>query len=55
MCKRVLKTTVRYYNDKGSDVLACFIDFSKAFDNVNYWKLFNKLLDDNVNIFIARL
>jgi len=23
-------------------------DFTKAFDRVNYWKLFNKLLDDNV-------
>ena len=55
MCTHVLETTIRYYNDKGSDVFACFIDFSKAFDKVNYWKLFNKLLDDNVNIFVARL
>ena len=26
----------------------CCVDFSKAFDKVNYWKLFHKLLDDNV-------
>jgi len=33
----------------------CFADFSKAFDRVNYWTLFNKLLDDNVNCKIVRI
>ena len=55
MCTYVLKNTVKYYNNRGSDVFACFVDFSKAFDKVNYWKLFNKLLDDNVNVYVARL
>ena len=36
-------------------VFACFVDFSKAFDTVNYWKLFNKLLDDNINRSIVSL
>jgi len=27
--------------------LACFIDFSKAFDNVDFWLLFCKLLDND--------
>ena len=31
------------------------IDFSKAFDRVNYWHLFNKLLDDNVSFDVVRL
>jgi len=31
-------------------VFGCFVDFSKAFDRVNYWKLFNKLLDDGVEL-----
>ena len=39
----------------GSHVFACFVDFSKAFDRVNYWTLFNKLLDDNVNCNIVRI
>ena len=30
-------------------VFTCFIDFAKAFDRVNYWKLFNKLFDDGTN------
>jgi len=30
-----------------------FIDFNKAFDSVNYWKLFNKLLNDNTDANVA--
>jgi len=30
-------------------VFGCFVDFSKAFDTVNYWKLFSQLLDDGVD------
>ena len=30
----------------GCHVFCAFIDFTKAFDRVNYWKLFNKLLGD---------
>ena len=40
----MLKNTVKYYTDNSSHVFACFIDFSKAFDKANYWKLFTKLL-----------
>ena len=36
-------------------VFACFIDYSKAFDLVNYWKLFMKLIDDGVNPLIVNL
>ena len=49
LCTSVLKQTVDYYTNRGSYVFACFIDFQKAFDKVNYWKLFLKLLDDGVN------
>jgi len=28
---------------------------SKAFDRVNYWKLFNKLLDDGVNVCVTAI
>lgn len=49
LCTQVFKDTVDYYTNRGSHVFACFIDFSKAFDRVNYWKLFNKLLDDQID------
>jgi len=33
----------------GSHVFLCFVDFTKAFDKVNYWKLLNMLLDDGIS------
>jgi hypothetical protein len=45
ICTYVLKSTIDYYNNNGSHVFACFVDFNKAFDNVDYWLLFCKMLD----------
>ncbi|MFZ2537928.1 MAG: reverse transcriptase family protein [Oscillospiraceae bacterium] len=44
-CTALFKKTVDYYTKRGSHVFTCFIDFNKAFDRVNYWQLFCKLLD----------
>jgi len=49
ICSNVFKQTVDYYVNRGSHVFACFVDFKKAFDYVNYWKLFIKLLQDNID------
>jgi len=46
----VFKKSVDYYTRKGSHVFTCFVDLSKAFDKVNYWKLFHKLLVDNIAV-----
>ena len=48
LCTSVLKRTINYYTSRGSHVFACFVDLNKAFYRVNYWKLFDKLLDDTV-------
>ena len=53
-CTNLLKQAVNYYRDHGSHVFVCFIGFQKAFDNVNYWKLFNKLLDE-INLDVIAL
>ncbi|PZC80655.1 hypothetical protein B5X24_HaOG214222 [Helicoverpa armigera] len=51
----VLKHTVRYYTDRNTPVYAAFLDLSRAFDLVNYGKLWDKLrregLPEGVNIF----
>jgi len=36
-------------------VFACFVDFSKAFDHVNYWKLFSQLISDNIEPAVVAL
>ena len=55
LCTNVLKTTVDYYTTRGSHVFCCFVDFSKAFDRVNYWKVFSHLISDGVNSKLVRL
>ena len=55
ICSNVFKQTVNYYVNRGSHVFACFIDFRKAFDYVNYWKLFTKSLQDNIDSNIVSL
>jgi len=40
LCTSAVKQTIEYYINRGSHVFACFVTFSKAFDNVNYRKLF---------------
>jgi len=46
LCTHVFKSTVDYRMN-GSHVFCCFIDFRKAFDSVNYWLLFCKLIDSD--------
>ena len=55
-CTHVFKKTVNYYRQHGSHVFTCFIDFTKAFDNVDYWLLFCKVIDssDSVSCFFAK-
>lgn len=55
LCTNVFKSTVDYYTRVGSHVFTCFVDLSKAFDKVNYWKLFHKLLDGDCNSSLVRL
>jgi len=64
LCINVLKTTVNYYTSSllipdystlGSHIFCYFTDFRRAFDRVNYWQLFCKLLSDSVNSEIVRL
>ena len=44
MCTFTLNETVSYYTKNGSSVYALFLDASKAFDRLNYIKLFEKLI-----------
>lgn len=42
-CIYILKELLNYYTSVGSPVYLCFVDVRKAFDRVNYLKLFMKL------------
>ena len=49
LCTSMVKRTIDYYLKRGSYVFACFVDFRKAFDRVNYRKLFTQMLRNGVN------
>ena len=50
VCCDILKKVVSHYQDNNSYVFLTFLDMSKAFDYVNYWKLFLRLLNEDVNV-----
>ena len=45
-----VKSVIKYYNMHNSPMHTCFLDASKAYDRVNHWTLFKKLLDRSVHI-----
>ena len=44
MCTFMTLETIEYYTSKGNNVYTLLLDASKAFDRVDYIKLFEKLL-----------
>ena len=55
MCTSVLKEVIMHYNSNGSNVYACLLDASKAFDRVNHGKLFQLLLVKKLPGVVLRL
>jgi hypothetical protein len=51
----LLKEVIDYYNAHSSPVYICFMDASKAFDRVNHWYLFEKLIKRCLPFVIVRL
>ena len=54
-CTYLMMETIIHYNANGSNVYALMLDTSKAFDRVNYCKLFRVLLKRQVSTLVLRL
>ncbi|CAL4243128.1 unnamed protein product, partial [Meganyctiphanes norvegica] len=54
MAASVLQETVDYYNNRGGTVYCLALDATKAFDRVDFNKLFECLLKRNVNLLVVR-
>jgi hypothetical protein len=54
-CIYVLNEVLNLYISRGSPVVICFMDASKAFDRVNHWTLHHKLLKRGVPIYLVCL
>ena len=55
MCTVILKEVIHHYINGNSNVYCCLLDASKAFDEINYGKLFSTLLQRNINVYCIRL
>merc|ERR1711951_125526 len=55
MCSFMVLETIEYYKSKGSKVHVLLLDASKAFDRVNYIKLFDKLMKKGMCPLTVRL
>ena len=55
MCTTMIRETISYFVNKGSNVYGLVLDATKAFDRINYCKLFRILLKRNINPLICRL
>ena len=55
MCIFIMKEIINYYHSYNSPVYTCFLDASKAFDRVNHWSLFKKLIHRGLPGYIIRI
>ena len=55
MCTVILKEVIHHYLNGNSNVYCCLLDTSKAFDKINYGKLFSTLLQRNIIVYCIRL
>ena len=55
MCTSMITETISYFVNKVSNVYGLILDATKAFDRINYCKLFRILLERNVCPLICRL
>ena len=44
LCIYTLKEFIDYYKSRGTTVYVTFLDASKAFDRIDHWLLFNKMI-----------
>jgi hypothetical protein len=55
MCVYVLSEAIEYFKQRNTTVFVTYLDATKAFDRVNHWTLFKKLLDRGVPAFLVRI
>ena len=46
---------IDYYKSRGTTVYITFLDASKAFDRIDHWLLFNKMIKKGMPLFIIKL
>ena len=55
MCIFTVKSVIKYYTEQNTAVYTYLLDARKAFDRVNHWTLFAKLIDSQAPLLIVRV
>ena len=55
MCIYALHEFIDYYRSRSTNVYVTFLAASKAFDRINHWLLFDKLLKREMPLYIVRI
>ena len=55
LCTFTLKHVIDFYQSMSSPLFICYLDASKAFDRLNFWVLFDKLLKRGMPVIIVRI
>ena len=55
LCIYTLKEVIDFYKSESTSIYVCFMDASKAFDRVNHWLLFKKLIDRGMPLIFVRI
>ena len=55
MCIFTVKSIIKYYTEQNTPVYPCFLEASKAFDRINHWNLFHKLINCKILRIIVKL
>ena len=54
-CIYTLKEFIDYYKQRGTTIFVTFLDASKAFDKIDFWLLFEKLITKDFPVFIIKI
>ena len=54
-CIYTLKEFIDYYKQRGTTIFVTFLDASKAFDKIDFWLLFQKLITKDFPVFIIKI
>ena len=54
-CIYTLKEFIDYYKQRGTTIFVTFLDGSKAFDKIDFWLLFQKLITKGFPVFIIKI
>jgi len=55
LCVYALCEFIEYFKSRSTSVFISFLDASKAFDKINHWTLFRKLLNRSVPIYLVKI